>query len=114
MTPPLLCTHDLRRSNAVTRKKLSAAAQAANTHRARVAGQQQAAQAREAIAILLASTDRSHQRWIDVLRHRAKHPSASLRELAETMTPPMTKSAYAALLSRALRAADDQKREQQR
>lgn len=91
------------------KKKLTAAAESANRTRAESTGQRQAARAREALIKLQSANDRSHQRWIDVLRHRAKHPSWSLRELAETMTPPMTKSAYAALLRRALRAADELK-----
>lgn len=78
------------------KKKLTAAAVAANKRRAEVTGRRQAARARVALAKLRATDDRSHQRWID------------LRELAESMSPPMSKSAYAALLRRALQAADDE------
>ncbi len=91
----------------MTRKKLTAAAVAANQRRAEVTGRRQAARARAALAKLRAIDDRSHQRWIDVLQHRAEHPHASLRELAQTMSPPLSKSAYAALPRRALRAADE-------
>lgn len=91
----------------MTRKKLTAAAVAANKRRAEDTGQRQAARARAALAKLRAADDRSHQRWIDVLQHRADHPHASLRELAQTISPPMSKSAYAALLRRALQAADE-------
>lgn len=90
------------------KKKLTAAAVAANKRRAEVTGRRQAARARVALAKLRATDDRSHQRWIDVLQHRADHPLASMRELAESMSPPMSKSAYAALLRRALQAADDE------
>ncbi|MGD9622275.1 MAG: helix-turn-helix domain-containing protein [Mycolicibacterium sp.] len=78
---------------------------AANRRRATRIGQRQAEQARHALAVLTAATTDRHPQWVDVLRHRADNPTASLRELAESMTPPMTKHAYAAQLRRALRAA---------
>ena len=43
------------------------------------------------------------QRWIRALQHRINNPDGALAELGQTMTPPMTKHAYAALLRRALR-----------
>jgi hypothetical protein len=45
------------------------------------------------------------------LQHRISNPNGALAELGQTMTPPLTKHAYAALLRRALRGggitADD-------
>lgn len=76
-----------------------------NRRRAHQTGQRHAEQARDALARLQGGILYGH--WEAVLRHRADNPTASLRELAETMTPPITKNAYAALLRRALRAAED-------
>lgn len=79
---------------------------AANRRRASRIGQRQAEQARHALAVLATAPQRHHHpHWVYVLRHRCDNPTASLRELAESMTPPMTKHAYAAQLRRALRAA---------
>lgn len=86
------------------KKEFRAAAESANRTRAESTGQRQAAQARQALIRLQEANDLSHQRWIDVLHHRAEHPSWTLRELARTMRPPMTKNSYAALLRRALAA----------
>lgn len=76
-----------------------------NRRRAHQTGQRQAERAREALDRLQGGILYGH--WEAVLRHRADNPTASLRELAETMTPPLTKNAFAALLRRALRAAED-------
>lgn len=85
----------------------------ANAARARQAGREQAALAAGALEVLRErSPAAAHvQRWMKALRHRVEHPDATLTELGQTMTPSMTKHAYAALLRRALRGAgsyDDQ------
>lgn len=83
------------------------AGRAANCRRASKVGRRQAVLARHALTVMEASSrpaTQQQQRWIQALRHRADHPDTTLRVLAETMTPPMTKNAYAALLRRALRA----------
>jgi hypothetical protein len=41
--------------------------------------------------------------WIQALERRISNPDAALVELGQTMTPPISKHAYAALLRRALR-----------
>lgn len=46
------------------------------------------------------------QQWIQVLAHRIENPHMTLAELGESMPVPLTKNAYAALLRRALRAAE--------
>lgn len=85
----------------------------ANAERASHAGRQQAALARRARAHLAAQEQPGvHvQRWIAALEHRIANPHGSLAELGQSMSPPMTKDAYAALLRRALAAggisADD-------
>ena len=73
--------------------------------RARQAGRQQAVLARLALAALQANPrPAAHQhRWIRALQHRINNPDGALAELGQTMTPPLTKHAYAALLQRALR-----------
>ena len=76
----------------------------ANRQRARQAGRQQAVLARMALAALQAQRPGAHRdRWIRALQHRISNPDGALAELGQTMTPPMTKHAYAALLRRALR-----------
>lgn len=76
----------------------------ANRMRAAQAGRQQAAVARLALRALQAQRPAPHrERWITALQHRISNPDAALVELGQTMTPPMTKHAYAALLRRALR-----------
>jgi hypothetical protein len=77
---------------------------AANMRRARRTGQRQSALALQALAVLAANGTYPH--WVAVLQHRVDNPTASLRELAQTMAPPMTKHAYAAQLRRALHAAN--------
>jgi hypothetical protein len=72
--------------------------------RPRQAGRQQAVLARMALAALQAQRPAARrQRWIRALQHRISNPDGALAELGQTMTPPMTKHAYAALLRRALR-----------
>ncbi|QFS94554.1 Putative sporulation transcription regulator WhiA (plasmid) [Mycobacterium sp. THAF192] len=79
----------------------------ANQARARAAGHQQAELARAALEVLQAQQRPGlhAQRWVQALQCRISHPDATLAELGQSMTPPMTKHAYAALLRRALRAA---------
>lgn len=79
----------------------------ANAERASNAGRQQAALARRALAVLAGQVQGGvHvQRWIAALEHRIANPHESLAELGASLTPPMTKHAYAALLRRALAAA---------
>ena len=84
----------------------------ANRQRASAAGRQQAVLARLALAALHTQRPAAHRdRWIRALQHRISNPDGALAELGQTMTPPMTKHAYAALLRRALRgggmSADD-------
>ncbi|OFJ52187.1 hypothetical protein BEL07_18895 [Mycolicibacterium grossiae] len=76
----------------------------ANRQRSSEAGRQQAELARLAVRALQAQPPAAHRdRWIQALQHRISNPDAALAELGQTMTPPMTKHAYAALLRRALR-----------
>lgn len=77
---------------------------ASNRRRAIEHGKHQSELARQALALLQARGD-LYTHWEAVLRHRLDNPTYSLRELAETSTPPMTKGAYASQLRRALRAA---------
>lgn len=78
----------------------------ANRQRASQAGRQQAVLARLALAALHAQRPTAHRdRWIRALQHRISNPDGALAELGQTMTPPLTKHAYAALLRRALRGA---------
>jgi DNA-binding transcriptional regulator WhiA len=84
----------------------------ANRQRASQAGRQQAVLARMALAALQTQRPTAHRdRWIRALKHRISNPNGALAELGQTMTPPLTKHAYAALLRRALRGggmtADD-------
>jgi len=75
----------------------------ANRQRARQ-GRQQAVLSRIALAALQSQRPTAHRdRWIRALQHRISNPDGVLAELGQTMTPPMTKHAYAALLRRALR-----------
>ena len=76
----------------------------ANRQRATAAGRQQAVLARMALETLRAQRPSVHrQRWMDALQHRISNPDKALAELGQSMTPPMTKHAYAALLRRAMR-----------
>lgn len=84
-------------------KGLTADGIAANLRRSRETGKRQADQARQALARLQQlqpSADTA--RWIAVLQHRIDNPEATLAELGRTMTPPMTKAAYASQLRRLL------------
>ena len=83
---------------------LTHAGLAANRRRSRRTAQRHSAAARQALDALATRIEPNHP-WRAVLAHRAGNPTASLRELADTMTPPMTKHAYASHLRRALRLA---------
>lgn len=89
----------------MAKTRLEMAAVAANVQRAERVGRVQADLARRAVQTLRAADDRCHGRWIDALQHRVDHPTFSLRQCGETMTPPMSKHQYSALLRRALLAA---------
>ena len=97
----------------ITNPRLVDLGSEANRQRARQAGHQQAVLARLALAVLQSqSRPSAHRgRWIQALQHRISDPDAALAELGQSMEPPMTKHAYAALLRRALRgggiSADD-------
>lgn len=77
----------------------------ANRRRARQAARRQSELAQQALTVLQAGLQQAghRPRWIRALEHRIEHPEATLAELADSMIPPMTKHAYAALLRRALR-----------
>lgn len=76
----------------------------ANRDKAAAAGRTQAVLARRALERLRRQRPSAHRdRWIEALEHRISNPDGSLADLGQTMTPPMTKHAYAALLRRALR-----------
>ncbi len=77
----------------------------ANQARARQAGRQQAVLARMALEVLQQRSGAHVPRWIQALQQRVDHPDGTLAELGQSMTPPLTKHAYAALLRRALRGA---------
>ncbi len=85
----------------------------ANEDRARSAARRQASAARAALAVLaargigseLSSTAVWRRLWIDVLRRRATDDVSTLGGLAATMSPPMTKDAFAGQLRRACRFA---------
>lgn len=79
----------------------------ANQARAAASGRQQADLARRALAVLQEQTPAAAhvQRWIEALQHRIDHPDAALAELGQSMTPRLSKNAYAALLRRAFRAS---------
>ena len=84
----------------------------ANRQRAAEAGRQQSVLARLALEALQNQRPAAHrQRWMHALQQRISNPDKALAELGQSMTPPMAKHAYAALLRRALRAggttADD-------
>lgn len=89
----------------MAKTRLRLAAVAANVQRAEKVGRVQADLASRAVQTLRAADDRSYRRWIDALQHRVDHPTLSLRQCGETMTPPMSKHQYSALLRRALLAA---------
>ncbi len=55
----------------------------------------------------LSATPVWRRRWIEVLQVRAANADASLADLAATMDPPMTKSAFAGQLRRAFRFAGE-------
>lgn len=88
--------------------QLAAVGSESNRRRASQAGHRQATLARQALGALSAqkAAPAHQQRWMRALQHRIDNPDGALAELGQTMTPPMTKHAYAALLRRALRAAD--------
>ncbi len=76
----------------------------------RRSAEEQAADARQAHAGLLSNrpadiSDTVYGRHMAVLAARASNGSASLAELATSMSPPMTKEAFAAQLRRAHAAA---------
>jgi hypothetical protein len=76
----------------------------ASRQRTSQAGHQKAVLARLALATLHAQRRNAHRdRWIRALQHRISNADGALAELGQTMTPPLTKHAYAALLRRALR-----------
>jgi DNA-binding transcriptional regulator WhiA len=88
------------------------AALSAGTNQARAgrAGRRQVALARRALGVLQEErrgSDLHVSRWVQALAHRVDHPEMTLAELGQSMTPPLTKDAYAALLRRALRKAGD-------
>lgn len=92
--------------------KVSENLKLANAARAADAAHQRAAQARAAIQVLECGCQRvqmpphaSRKQWIEVLSMRAENEAAPLSVLAASMSPPMTKDRYAALLRRALRFA---------
>lgn len=84
-----------------------------NEDRARSAARRQATAARWALAVLaahhvgpeLSGTPVWRRQWIDVLRRRAADELSTLSGLAATMSPPMTKDAFAGQLRRACRFA---------
>ena len=72
--------------------------------KAAAAGRTQAVLARIALETLQGQRPSAHRdRWIRALKHRISNPDGALAELGQSMAPPMTKHAYAALLRRALR-----------
>lgn len=82
----------------------------ANERRVSCAATRRVVQAHQALAVLEScELDLEHSRhgwlWIEVLRLRITHDSASLTDLAAAMSPPMTKDRYAALLRRACQVA---------
>jgi len=82
--------------------------ESANAARSSAAAGQTVDAARRALPVLARQAHRSGpvQQWIQVLAHRIENPHMTLAELAAAMPAPMTKNAYAALLRRALRAAE--------
>lgn len=86
----------------------------ANASRASQAGREQAALARKALAVLQTQAGPHVERWIEALQHRIERPDATLAALSQSMSPPLTKYAYAALLRRALRGAEQLADEQTR
>jgi len=84
--------------------ELSSAGARANSRRAAAAGRRQAQVAGEALAVLRAGGGR--RQWLDALELRVARPDSAMGELGAAMTPPVSKDGYAALLRRALRAAD--------
>lgn len=82
----------------------AAAGARANSRRAVEAGRRQARVAGEALAVLRVGGGR--QLWLEALELRVAQPDSSMGELGAAMDPPMSKDAYAAVLRRALRAAD--------
>ncbi|MBU8813913.1 hypothetical protein KL953_34175 [Mycolicibacterium goodii] len=79
---------------------------AANRARTNQAGRQQALLAQRALTALTDPMQPGPHvvRWIQALQLRIKHSDWTLAQLGQSMTPPISKHAYAALLRRALRA----------
>lgn len=79
----------------------------ANQARASEAGHQQAELARRALTVLQRQPrSGAHvQRWVQALQHRIDHPDVALAELGQSMSTPLSKNAYAALLRRAFKGA---------
>lgn len=82
----------------------------ANERRSLSAAQRRAEQARSALELLENGdlnvdlpANASREQWIAVLRLRASNETASLKDLAAQMSPPMTKDRFTALLRRACR-----------
>lgn len=78
-----------------------------NRRRASQSGRRQAELARLALDALHAEQPAGAHvsRWVQALQHRVDNPEAALGDLGHTMTPPMTKHRYAALLRRALQGS---------
>jgi hypothetical protein len=81
----------------------------ANEDRRRTAAARQSQRAQEALRVLsemdVSATPVWRKRWKDVLQLRAADSESSLAQLAASMSPPMTKSAFSCQLDRAINAA---------
>lgn len=84
----------------------------ANARRASFAAQRRAEEARSVLALLerddssvVLPSNAAREQWIAALRLRANDETASLRDLAAAMSPPMSKDRYTGLLRRACRLA---------
>jgi len=82
--------------------------ESANAARSSAAAAHTVDAARRALPVLAGRRrlDEAAQQWIQVLSHRIDNPHMTLAELGASMPTPLTKNAYAALLRRALRAAE--------
>lgn len=80
---------------------------AANEARANAAAHRQVIAAQAALEVLGArpAVGPHVQRWTQVLQRRVDNPAMTLAELGQSMVPPLSKDAYAAVLRRALRGA---------